>query len=62
MVRIIQCNKCGKEIEKLEEDSRLHIEACLGHFSKYDGDEIEVDLCSECADAFLDSLKIDPVI
>ncbi len=61
-MRKVICNKCGKQIGRMEAESSLHYHGMLGYASSYDGLEIEIDLCPNCLEWLMDELKIDPAI
>lgn len=54
------CNKCGKQLDILDLQQGFHIENRLGYGSKYDDDNLELDLCCKCMDELIDSCKIHP--
>ena len=49
------CNYCGKEL-KTDYDYH-HIYLPMYYGSKYDGDNVSVDLCIECTDKLIDFLN-----
>lgn len=57
------CNKCGKELDIYDkmEDFKLH-KPKIGYGSKYDCDELRLNLCCDCMDAFIDSCAVSPII
>lgn len=54
------CNCCGKELDKIDECGVISISRMLGYGSKYDGVHVEVDICAECFDNFIEGMKIKP--
>ena len=55
------CNKCGKKFDMWDEQEDFSIRSIIGYGSKYDGEEVELDLCCECMDALIASCKINPI-
>jgi len=49
------CNKCGKEIDEHYES--MNINHKIGYGSKYDDARLEIDLCNECLDEWIDWLR-----
>lgn len=60
------CNLCGKEFDILDEQEDFGIHTRAGYGSKFDGDDVELDLCCECFDKLMDKLipecKINPIV
>lgn len=60
------CNLCGKEFDKLDELEGFGVHTRFGYGSKFDGDNVELDLCCECLDKLMDKLirecKINPIV
>jgi hypothetical protein len=49
------CNVCGKPIDQICEDQAVvSIHNRIGYGSKYDGDEIDLDICCDCFDKLID--------
>lgn len=57
----IICNKCGKEFDMWDEQEDFSIHRQAGYGSKYDGQNIELDLCCECMDKLIEECKISPL-
>lgn len=57
----IVCNKCGKKFDMWDEQEGFSIRTRCGYGTKYDGDEIELDLCCDCMEKLIDECKISPV-
>lgn len=57
----ILCNMCGKELNRDDRLEGLSITRQMGYGSKYDGEEIDFDLCCNCFDNLIDSMKINPI-
>ena len=55
------CNKCGKELDMWDVQQGFSIHRHLGYGSKYDGDDLYIDLCCDCMDLLIDSCVIPPV-
>jgi len=60
------CNVCGKEFNQWDEVENLGIHMRIGYGSKYDGDEIDLDMCCSCFDTWMDEFisqcSIDPIV
>lgn len=60
------CNYCGKQIDNKDDYQHHHIYIPMWYGSKYDGDDVQADLCLECTDKLIDFLrplcKYDPVV
>lgn len=61
MARVIICNKCGKTLNEYDEEPCLSLYNVVGYGSIYDGERIELDLCSECMDKLIESCAISPI-
>lgn len=61
VVKNVYCNKCGKVLEKWDIEGRYSMYRHLCYGSKYDGEELRLDLCSECLDKLIESCKILPI-
>lgn len=57
------CNKCGKEVEFYNDFTLAYN---YGYESKYDGKNLNLDLCGTCLDEFttylIENCKINPII
>lgn len=61
--KIVYCNKCGKVIcqeETVEKADYLRIEKSWGYFSNKDGIRQYINICENCYDELIGSLKIPP--
>lgn len=60
------CNVCEKQFDMNDECLSFGIHRKIGYGSKYDGDDMDLDLCCDCADKFIDEMikkcKISPII
>lgn len=61
------CNKCGKEIDKLDwECNPFSLEHQFGYGSGYDMLNLQLDLCSTCQDSIatylIKNCKISPIV
>lgn len=60
------CNLCGKEFDTCDEKEKFGIHTQAGYGSKFDGDNIQLDLCCGCFDGLIDKLipecKINPIL
>lgn len=55
------CNKCGKKLDIWDIKENFSIKKTIGYGSKYDGDELSIDLCCDCMDEIIESCVIPPV-
>lgn len=63
MAKTIRCNKCGKEFDLWDEQEAYSIyKEQLGYGTKYDGDELHLDLCCDCMERLIDECVITPVL
>lgn len=60
------CNVCNKEFDMCDEYAELGIHMQVGYGSKFDGDNIDLDLCCGCFDKLMDKFipicKINPIV
>lgn len=60
------CNLCGKEFDEIDKCVGFGIHTRVGYGSKFDTDDVDLDLCCECFDKFMDKLilecKINPIV
>lgn len=56
------CNKCGKEFDMWDTSEHFHIYQKCGYGTKFDGDDLELDLCCACIESLIDSCAISPII
>ena len=67
MTKVI-CNMCGKELDEwdLQESQDYSLHTKIGYGSKYDGNNIDLDLCCDYFDKLLDKtislFKYSPII
>lgn len=61
MSRITTCNKCGNRLNEWDIQEDFKIYSKLGYGTKYDGCELELDLCCKCMDELIDSCTISPI-
>ena len=61
MAKEIYCNKCGKKLDMWDIQEDFSMQRNLGYGSKYDGDNLDLDLCCDCMDELIDSCVISPV-
>lgn len=59
------CNLCGKEFNELDKQEGFGIHTRVGYGSKFDGGDVELDLCCKCFDKMMYRLlpecKINPI-
>lgn len=56
------CNMCGKQFDIWDTQEDFSINRHLGYGTKYDGDELQLDLCCDCMEKIIDECKISPII
>ena len=61
MSRIISCNKCGSQFNYLDIQEDFKVYKLLRYGTKYDGCELELDLCCRCVDELIDSCVLSPI-
>lgn len=54
------CNKCGKSFDEYDKSNGASMYTIAGYGSKYDGEEILIDLCCDCMDKLIESCIIYP--
>lgn len=57
---ILTCNKCGRQFGKF--DTGFNIACFMGYGSKYDGEMLDLNMCCDCMDKFIDSCKLSPIL
>lgn len=62
MVEEIICNKCGKKFDIWDAQERFAIYRRLGYGTKYDGNNLELDLCCDCMEKLVDECIISPIV
>lgn len=62
MSRIFTCNKCGNRLNEWDVQENFSIYTVLGYGTKFDGCELELDLCCECMNELIDSCAISPIV
>lgn len=55
------CNLCGKNFDFWDEQEDFSIYTRIGYGSKYDDEQLKLDLCCECMDKLIDRCVISPV-
>lgn len=58
----IYCNKCGKRLDMWDIQNDFSINLELGYGSKYDGERVTINLCTDCIDNLIDSSVFSPLI
>lgn len=62
---IQKCNVCGKEFDGMDSYSQFGIKTTPHYGSKYDSDNIHLDLCCDCFDNLMDYIipkcKLSPI-
>lgn len=62
MAKEITCNKCGKKFDIWDTQEHFSINTRMGYGTKYDGDDLELDLCCSCMEKLIDECVISPII
>jgi Fe2+ or Zn2+ uptake regulation protein len=62
MSKIVICNKCGKTLGDLDIQENFSIHSQLGYGMKYDGYELELDLCCKCMEQIIEGCQISPIV
>ena len=57
----IICNRCGKEFDTWDRQEGFSIYKRCGYGTKYDGMNIELDLCCECMEWLIEECSVFPV-
>lgn len=58
----MRCNKCGKEMDIWDRQENFYIHGICGYGTKYDGSEIQLNLCCDCMEELIDTCIVSPVI
>ena len=65
-MKILKCNCCGSEINNTQRPYGIGVHTRIGYGSKFDGQEIDLDLCSDCLDKIMNYMnkkfKYSPVL
>ena len=61
MAKEITCNKCGKRFDIWDTQENFSIYTRLGYGTKYDGDDLKLDLCCDCMEKLIDECIISPI-
>lgn len=61
MAKEFYCNKCGKKLDMWDIQEDFSMQRRLGYGSKYDGDDLDIDLCCDCMDELIEKCVIPPV-
>ena len=56
------CNKCGRKLDKFDEQQGFTYKRQLGYGSSYDGEMVDFQLCSACIDNLLAECEVNPFI
>ena len=55
------CNVCGKEFNEWDAQENFSIKKRIGYGSKYDMQDLELDICIDCMDKLIDRCRISPI-
>ncbi len=61
MAREFYCNKCGKKLDIWDTQGDFSIQRHLGYGSRYDGANLDLDLCCDCMDKIIEECAIPPI-
>lgn len=61
MAKELYCNKCGKKMDMWDIQEDFSLQRNLGYGSRYDGDNLDLDLCCDCMDKLIEECVIPPV-
>ncbi|MBP5462722.1 MAG: hypothetical protein J6Y20_11470 [Lachnospiraceae bacterium] len=61
MPKKILCNKCGREFDIWDEQESFSIYKRLGYGTKFDGDNLKLNICCDCMEKLIDECVITPV-
>lgn len=57
----VYCNKCGKKMDVWDIQAGFSIHQNIGYGSRYDGDNLNLNLCCDCMDKLIEECAIRPV-
>lgn len=61
MAKELYCNRCGKKMDIFDIQQRFSFQQQLSYGSKYDGDNLDFDICCDCMDKLIEECVIPPV-
>ncbi len=61
MAKEIVCNKCGRVLDFWDIQEDFSIKRDLGYGTKYDGEKLDIHLCCNCVEKFIDECIIYPI-
>jgi len=56
------CNKCGKPLDYWDVNAHFGYHTYMPYGSKHDGDMVDLHICIDCMDEFIDSCAIKPIM
>jgi hypothetical protein len=56
------CNICGNKLDEFDLQGEYMIHTKIGYGSIYDGDEVCLNMCSQCFDQVIKKCEISPLI
>jgi hypothetical protein len=56
-----RCNRCGKTLDLWDVQENYSLQKHLGYGTKYDGSNLDLQLCCECMDKLIEECVISPV-
>lgn len=62
MAITVTCNMCGKKLNYWDLKEKFSIHTRMGYGTNYDGEHLELDLCSKCMDTLIKKCVITPII
>lgn len=61
MASILYCNRCGKKFRSEDVHAGYSIHKKITYGSKFDGEDLVLDLCIDCMDNLIMSCEIPPI-
>jgi hypothetical protein len=55
------CNICGQVIDHTNQFEGFRLNSKVGYGSVYDGEILELHVCSDCMDRLIDTCKVHPI-
>ena len=56
-----KCNLCGYVFDRFDTHQNATIHKLIGYGSKYDGQNLDLNLCCKCLDILIEKCKINPL-
>lgn len=55
------CSKCGEELDFWDQQEDFSIHRHLGYGTKFDGSDLDIELCCVCMEELIETCAICPV-